>query len=75
MTDDSLTDLESLWDRLLSREPGMIQSAFTALPAAEQAAVLQHLRRMAVEDGWHPEQRLSAEAALHSIQAGKPIEP
>lgn len=75
MTKASLPDLESLWDRLLSREPVLIQSAFTALPANEQAAVLQHLRRMAVEDGWHPEQRLSAEAALHAIQTGKPIEP
>ena len=62
--------LETLWDRLLSRQPAEILAAFERLPVSEQAAVLAHLRRMAEEDGWQPGQRASAKAALE-ILAGK----
>ncbi len=55
---DKLSDqLEQLWDDLLSRQPARIRSAFESLQAAQQKAVLAHLRRMLKEDGWQPEQR------------------
>jgi hypothetical protein len=66
-SNDDADDLETLWDRLLSREPEQIRSAFAALALDEQRAVAAHLQRMAAEPGWHPEQRLSAQAALDAI--------
>jgi hypothetical protein len=59
--------LENLWDSLLSRETHLIRAAYASLTEDEQAAVLAHLQRMAVEDGWHPQQRLSAQAALDAL--------
>jgi hypothetical protein len=61
--------LEVMWDHLLSREPERIQVAFAALNAAERVNILAHLHRMAEEEGWHPEQRASALAALKALKA------
>lgn len=61
-------DLERLWDQLLSRQPEQIRQAFQSLQPGEQTAVMAHLQRMASEDGWHPEQRRSAQAALTALQ-------
>lgn len=58
---------ENLWDDLLSRDQNRIQSAFTRLNSQEKIAVLDHLRRMATEPGWHPEQCESARAALSTL--------
>jgi hypothetical protein len=60
--------LEILWDGLLSREAGRVRAAFATLNEAEQQAVRAHLQRMACEPGWHPEQRLSAQAALQALE-------
>ena len=59
--------LEVLWDNLLSRQPDQVRAAFVTLTKAEQQAVLDHLRRMSQEAGWHPEQRRSAQAALDAL--------
>lgn len=59
--------LEILWDELLSRQPDKVRSAFSGLDEVEQAAVLAHLRRMASEEAWQPEQRASARAALVAL--------
>ncbi|MEN4013634.1 MAG: hypothetical protein AB1453_12590 [Chloroflexota bacterium] len=68
-TPDQLTDpLEIFWDNLLSREPTRIRAAFATLDHASQSAVLTHLERMASEDGWHPEQAASAQAALRELR-------
>jgi len=66
MTDQS--ELETLWDRLLSRNPKLIRAAFFSLNPDEQESIQAHLTRMATESGWHPEQRRSAEAALIAIK-------
>jgi uncharacterized protein YdeI (YjbR/CyaY-like superfamily) len=58
---------EILWDALLSRQPKRVKEIFQALTPDEQRAVLSHLQRMSTEDGWHPEQRASAQAALEAI--------
>jgi hypothetical protein len=65
--DTGLDPLEILWDSLLSREPEQVQAAFATLNDEEKKAVQAHLQRMATEEGWHPEQRLSAELALQAL--------
>ena len=64
--------LERFWDNLLSRDRDLIQAAYSGLEAAEQKSVLAHLRRMASEPDWHPEQRLSALAALDALNPDRP---
>lgn len=64
-----MNTLEDIWDRILSRQPGQILTAFRELDQASQQTVLDHLRRMASEDGWHPEQVKSAAAALSVLQS------
>ena len=58
---------ESIWDDLLSRQPARILSKFAQLSKEEQTEVSLHLRRMATEPDWHPEQRLSAQVAIGVI--------
>ncbi len=69
--EDSLHPLETLWERLLSRNAELIRSAFEKLKPEEQQIVLDHLERMSSEPGWHPEQRHSAERALEAISDQK----
>ncbi len=64
---DRLDPLEKLWDQLLSRSPERIRSAFASLDEPSQQAVIAHLQRMASEAGWHPEQVISARAALDAL--------
>ncbi len=68
----SSTDPEHLWEFMLSRQADQIRAAFTSLTPEEQAAVLAHLTRMAQESGWHPEQRLSAQVALQTLDQNDP---
>jgi len=66
---DELGDfLETLWDRLLSRQPEQVRAAYASLDEKEKKAVLTHLERIVSEPGWHPEQRLSAQAALEVLK-------
>jgi hypothetical protein len=65
--DDIERETERFWDSLLSRQPDLVREAFADLDAETQQAVVAHLRRMTSEEGWHPEQVLSAEAALSAI--------
>ena len=66
----SISDLDNLWDFLLSRQPEQVRSAFLSLPEDERQLVVAHLQRMASEPGWHPEQVISARAALLALQDG-----
>jgi len=66
------SDPENLWDQLLSREATQVQAAFASLAPEEQDCVLTHLYRMVEEAGWHPEQRLSARAALIALSKNLP---
>ena len=65
---DDPSDLETLWDSLLSGEPGTVRAAFISLSAVERDAVILHLKRMAAEPGWHSEQQSSARAALAILE-------
>lgn len=66
--DENLDPIEDLWDGLLSRQPELVRAAFSSLDLAERSAVLAHLQRIVSEAGWHPEQRLSAQAALDALE-------
>ena len=66
MSETSMS-IEQIWESLLSREPGTVRQTFATLDKQEQAAVLAHLRKMVSEPGWHPEQRVSANAALEAL--------
>jgi hypothetical protein len=58
---------ENSWEVILSREPDQIRRLFSSLSAADQAVVLAHLTKMITESGWHPEQVISANAALKAL--------
>jgi hypothetical protein len=60
--------VEQLWDNLLSRELEKIKSSFQHLDQTDRIAVIEHLNRMTTEDGWHPEQKKSAQIALQEIE-------
>jgi hypothetical protein len=59
--------IESTWDSILSRDPSQIRLAYAALDAASKKVVADHLQTMCIEEGWHPEQVISAQAALRVI--------
>ena len=58
---------EIIWGQLLSRDPELIRQAFSVLDKNTQKGVLDHLNKMVVEEGWHPEQQVSAQAALQAL--------
>ena len=59
--------LEEFWNMILSRDKENIRRAYAALNEEGKDAVRKHLLRMAREEGWHPEQRRSARAALRVL--------
>jgi hypothetical protein len=59
--------IEDTWDKLLSRDPSLVRLTFASLDEASQVIVVEHLHKMSSEPGWHPEQVLSALAALRAI--------
>ena len=60
--------IERLWDDLLSRQPQLIRAAFASLNASDQKAVLAHLHHMVKDTGWQPEQKISAEFAIQTLE-------
>ena len=68
-----MDDSEKLWDLILSRHPESILDAFQLLTGDEQEQVVNHLQRMTSEEGWHPEQILSAQAALDVLKNAKKL--
>jgi hypothetical protein len=66
--DRSTNPLEVLWDKILSRQPEQIRKAFMSLRSDEQQSVLTHIKHMATDPGWHPEQRISAQAAIEALK-------
>ncbi len=64
---ESADPLEDLWSSILSREDNKIRTAFYGLEPEEQKSVMDHLKKMASEPGWHPDQCLSAQTALQAL--------
>jgi hypothetical protein len=68
-----MDDAEKLWDMLLSRHPESILDAFHSLSSDEQGHVINHLKKMTSEEGWHSEQILSAITALDVLKNAKKL--
>jgi hypothetical protein len=58
----------SFWNDLLSRQPLLVNKAFSSLDREGQETVIAHLQRMVSEPGWQPEQVKSAQQALIIIK-------
>lgn len=65
--DDYLDSIDHLWYALLSRQVDLVRKAYHSLQEDEKQAILKHLQQMASQEGWHPEQRLSAQQALLAL--------
>jgi hypothetical protein len=59
---------DTVWTAILSRQADQIKTAFASLTPDEQKKVAVHLEKMVSEEGWHPEQVISARAALEAIR-------
>jgi hypothetical protein len=62
---------EIIWEQILSRDPAQVRAAFFVLDVETQQGVVEHLRVMTSEEGWHPEQVISAQKALDAISKDK----
>jgi hypothetical protein len=60
-------DPERFWAEILSGDSARVRQAFARLAPDERHRVLDHLRRMADEEGWQPGQRRRARAALAAV--------
>jgi hypothetical protein len=61
-------ELETFWADLLSSDPERVWAAWESLDENEQVAVYLHLMQMLTEGDWSEPQRLSAQAALDTLQ-------
>lgn len=59
--------IEKFWEEIFSRDPLRIKDAFATLSDQEQHEVYDHLKKMSCGDGWHLEQKVSADSALNVI--------
>ena len=59
-----MTDLDELWEALLSEDPARIRRVWEDVTDAEALAILAHLNRMRDEAGWSDAQRAAAATAL-----------
>ncbi len=66
-----MNNLEAIWNSLLSRNPEEIQKIFAGLDPVSKNEVLNHLKIMISETGWHPEQVKSARIALEALTQRK----
>ena len=57
-------DPAAFWAQVLSGDPDQVRQAMASVSEGERARVVEHLRRMATEDGWQDAQRQRARAAL-----------
>lgn len=65
--------VEDVWGELLSEEEIKILSVYNRLSATEKDYVINHLNRMASEEGWHPSQTRSATYALEVLDKNSNI--
>ena len=61
-------DLDQLWEELLCGDAARVRRAWDDLTDNEAQAVLAHLREMRDGEGWQPDQRQAAVAALRAIE-------
>jgi len=66
-----MNSIEYFWDELLSRDPIRIKKSYEELSDSDQQAVVEHLKAMTTEEGWHAAQIGSAQIALETIDKTK----
>jgi len=59
---------ESIWNKLLSRSEDSILTTYNELNNEEKRTVIDHLKKMVTEDGWHIEQMKSTRLAITVIE-------
>lgn len=62
------TNPESFWADILSQNQEKILPAIHSISEKEKLAVIQHLQRMAYENGWSEGQKHGAKTALEVLQ-------
>ena len=62
-----MTDLDEMWEALLSEDPARIRRVWEDVTDAEAQAILAHLARMRDDEGWSDGQRAAAEMALQTL--------
>ncbi len=72
--DDESLSLEVMWAGILSRNTPLILAIWKALNQEDQHNIWRHLRRMAHEEGWAEQQRVSAQYALDALHENQ-LEP
>jgi len=63
----AMTDLDEMWEALLSEDPARIRQVWEDVTDGEARAILTHLARMRDEDGWSDGQRAAAVVALQVL--------
>jgi hypothetical protein len=63
-----MMDAIEIWEHILSRDPDLIQKAYSSLNKDERQSLMGHLVKMTTETGWHPEQKESALIAMKIIE-------
>ncbi len=62
-----MTDLDQLWETLLSEDAARIRRVWEDVTDDEAQAILTHLARMRDEEGWTDGQRAAAVTALQVL--------
>ena len=62
------TNPEAFWAEILSQNHQRILSAIHSISKEEKQAVIEHLQRMAYENGWAEGQKRGARTALEVLQ-------
>ena len=59
---------EDLWSYILSEDNEKINNVLNFLSSLELEVIINHLKIMTTEEGWHPSQQRSAAIALNIMQ-------
>ena len=62
-----MTDLDEMWEALLSEDPARIRRVWEDVTDAEAQTILAHLTRMRDYEDWSDGQRAAAAAALQTL--------
>jgi hypothetical protein len=64
---NQMKTIDQIWNGILSRDCRLILEAYKNVERESQETIVNHLRKMVTEEGWHLEQTKSARIALDCI--------
>lgn len=67
ISNESMKTTEQIWDGILSQDSTLILATYNDENEANQKVILSHLQKMVNDEGWHLEQKMSAQIALDCI--------